>query len=115
LHIGLHCISTNHDHVKSMKPSAVSVKEGHDVNGHEVCVEGVGVFEVVVPNFINNVAEKLGHALLGCLVTGIVISSGFVGSLRTNANDCCGIISNCLVVEWETSWVYKFGTMVGFV
>jgi hypothetical protein len=38
-----------------------------------------------------------------------------VGSLRTNAKDCPGVISDCLVVEWEMSQAYKFGTMVGFV
>jgi hypothetical protein len=59
--------------------------------------------------------EKLGHALFGCLVTGVVIELGFVGSIRTNANDCRGIVSNCFVIEWETSRVYKFGTIVGFV
>jgi hypothetical protein len=72
-------------------------------------------FEVVVPNFIVNVAEKRGHTLLGCLVTGLVIEPRFVGCLYTNANKFCGIVSNCLVVEWETSWAYKFGTMFGFV
>jgi hypothetical protein len=59
--------------------------------------------------------EKLGLALFGRLVTGIVIELGFVGSLRTNANNCRCFISNCLVVEWETSRAYKLGTKVGFV
>jgi hypothetical protein len=53
--------------------------------------------------------------LHGRLVTGIVIKAGFVGGLCTNANNIRGIVINCLVVEWETSWAYKFGTMVGFV
>ncbi len=97
-----------------MKPSAVCIEEGHDVDGRDLRVYGVDIFEVVVPNFINNVAEKLGHASLGRLVTGVVIKLGFVGSLCMNANNCRGIISNCLVVEWETSRAYKFGTMVGF-
>jgi hypothetical protein len=98
-----------------MKPSAVGIEERHDVNGRDLRVEGVGVFEVVVPNLINNVAEKFRPASFGRLVTGVVIKSGFVGSLRTNVNDCRGIISDCLVVEWETSRVYEFGTIVGFV
>jgi hypothetical protein len=98
-----------------MKASAVCVEEGHDVDRPDLCVEGAGVFEIVVSNFIGNVAEKLGHILLGCLVTGIVIELGFVGSLCTKANDCHGVVSNCLVVEWETCWAYEFGTMVGFV
>jgi hypothetical protein len=72
-------------------------------------------FEVLVPNFINNVVEKLGLTLLGRLVTGVVIKLGFVGGLRMNANNCRGVISNCLVVEWEMSRAYKTGTMVGFV
>jgi hypothetical protein len=104
-----------HDHVESMKASAVGIKEGHDVDGCFLYVEGVGIFEVIVPNFIDNVAEKLGHALLGRLVTGIVIKSRFVGSLCTNTNNCRGIVSNRLVVEWETSQAYKFGTIFGFV
>ncbi len=75
------------DHVKGMKPPAVGVKEGHDVNGRDLCVEGVGIFEVVVPNIIDNIAEKLGHASFDCLVTGVVIESGFAGGLCRNANN----------------------------
>jgi hypothetical protein len=111
----MHHISTQSDHVKGMKPSAVGIKEGHDVDGRDLCVEGVGVFDVIVPSFIYDIVEKLRHASLGCLVTGVVIKSGFIGGLRTNTNDYRGIISNCLVVEWETSRAYEFGTMVGFV
>ncbi len=95
--------------------SDVGIKEGHDVDGRDLSVEGVSVFEVVIPNFINDVVEKLDHTLLGHLVTGVVIKLRFVGGLRTNANDCHGIVSNCLVVEWETSRAYKFGTMVSFI
>ncbi len=55
LHVVLHHVSTQYDHVKGMKLSAVGVKEGHDVDGHYLCVEGVSVFEVIVPNYIDNV------------------------------------------------------------
>ncbi len=99
LHVVLHHISAQSDHVKGMKPSAVGVKEGHDINGRDLCIEGVGIFQVVVANRIDNVVDKFGDALLGCLVTGVVIMSGFVGSLRMNANDHRGIVSNHLVVE----------------
>jgi hypothetical protein len=115
LHVVLHHIRAKQDHVEAMQPSAVGVEKGHDVDGRDLCVEGVNVFEVVVPNLTNNIAEKLGHALFGCLVTDVGIDSGFVGSLRTNANNCCGIVCDCLVVEWEMRRAYKFGTMVGFV
>jgi hypothetical protein len=103
------------DHFKGMKPSAVGIKKGHDINGHDLRVEGAGVFQVVVLNLFDDIAEKLGHPLLSRLVTGVVIKLGFVGGLRTNASNCHGIISNRLVVEWEMSWVYKFGTMFGFL
>ncbi len=39
LHVLLHHICTQRDHVKSMKPSAVSIEEGHDVGGSDLCVE----------------------------------------------------------------------------
>jgi hypothetical protein len=115
LHVVLHHISTQQDHVEGMKPSTVGIKEGHDVDGRDLCEEGVSVFEVILPNFIDGVVEKLGHALFGRLKTGAVIKLGFVGGLRTNANNCCGVISDCFVVEWEMSWANKFGTMVGVV
>ncbi len=38
-----------------------------------------------------------------------------MGSLHTNANNCCGVISNRLVAEWEMSWAYNFGAMVDFL
>ncbi len=108
LHVLLH-------HISALSDSAAGVKEGHDVDGRDLCVEGAGIFQNVVPNLINNIAEKFGYALLGRLVTGVVIELEFVGSLHTNKNNFCGGVSNCLVVEWETSRAYKFGTMVGFV
>ncbi len=82
-----------------MKASAVGIEEDHDVDGRDLSIKGVSAFEVVTPNFINNVAEKFGHASLGRLVTGVAIKSGFVGGLRTNANNCVGIISNRLVLN----------------
>ncbi len=99
MHVVLHHISMQRDHVEVMKPSIVGIEEGHDVDGWDLCVEGVGVFEVVVPNFIDNVVEKLGYVLLGYLLTGIVIKSEFVGGLHTNMNNCRGIVSNHLIVE----------------
>ncbi len=99
LHMTLHHICAKQDHVEGMKPSTGGIKEGHDVDGRDLPVEGVGIFEVFVPNLINDVMEKLGHTLFGHLVTGTVIESGFVVSLRTNSNGCHGVVSNRLVVE----------------
>ncbi len=115
LHVVLHHVCAKQDHINGMKLSAVGIKEGHDVDGRDLRVEGGGVFEVVVPNLINNITEKLGHTSFSSLVTGVVIESWFVGSLHTNANNCRGVVSDCLVIEWETSRAYEFGTMVNFV
>jgi hypothetical protein len=73
LHLVLHHIHAKQDHVKGMKPSAVGVKEGHDVDGCDFHVEGVGVFELVVPNLIVDLVEKLGRASFSHLKTGVVI------------------------------------------
>ncbi len=113
--IVLHHVCAKQDHVEGMKTFAVGVEERHDIDGCDLRVEGVGIFEVVVPNLIDNVTEKFGHASFGHLIPGIVIESGFVGSLRTNANNCHGVVSNCLAVVWETILAYKFGAMVSFV
>jgi hypothetical protein len=32
-----------------------------------------------------------------------------------NTNNCRGVVSNRLVIEWETSRAYKLGPMVGLV
>jgi hypothetical protein len=50
-----------------MKLSAVGVEEGHDVDGRDLCVKGVGVFEVVVPNFNNDVARNMNTPCLAAL------------------------------------------------
>jgi hypothetical protein len=115
LHVILCRICAQGGYVNGTKPSAVGVQEGNDVDGCDLCVKGVSIFQVTVTNFIDDVMEKIGYASLGGLITGVVIKSGFMGSLCTNANNCCGVVSYCLVVEWETSQAYKCGTMVGVV
>ncbi len=115
MHVVWHHVCAKQDHVKGTQPSAVGVEEGYDFYGRDLRVEGVGIFEVIVPNLINNIAEKIGHTLFGRLVTGIVIELGFVDSLCTNTNDCRGVVHNPLVVERETSLANNFGTMVSFV
>jgi hypothetical protein len=71
---------------------------------------------VVVPNLVNNVTEELGDATFGCLIAGVVIEVGFVGSFGTNTDDGCGVIGDVLVIEGEAGRIDKLGTaMVGFV
>ncbi len=38
-----------------MQAAAVGVEEGHDLDGRDLCVEGLGVFEIVVPDLIDHV------------------------------------------------------------
>ncbi len=44
------------DHVNGVEPPAVGVEEGDDLVGCYLCVEDVGILEVVVPHLINNLA-----------------------------------------------------------
>ncbi len=63
-------------HVNGMEAPAVDVKEGHDLKGRHLSVEGVGILVVIVSDFIDGVAEKFGGPVLGRLVTGKVIEAG---------------------------------------
>ncbi len=70
-----------------MQPPAVGVSVGCDLKGSDLCVESLGVLQVVVPNLINNVVEELGNTTFGCFVAGIVIKAGFVEGLGMNTDD----------------------------
>ncbi len=106
-------VSAEGDHVNGVKPPAVGVKEGHDLEGQNLSVEGVGVLEVVVPDFVNDVLEEFGSPTLGHLVTGKVIEAGFVGQFRTDANNPGGIVSDGANVERQADGMDKGGAMVG--
>ena len=60
-----------------MQPPAVGIEEGHDVDGRDLGVEGIGVFEIVVPDLVNDIAQEFGNATFGCLITGIISEVGF--------------------------------------
>ncbi len=99
-----------------MQPSAVGVKEGHDVDGCDLCVESLSIFEIVVPDLIDNIAKEFGYPSYGRLVTDVVIEAGFMGRLCTDTDDCRGVVGNVFIVEGEAAGAYKFGiAMVGFV
>ncbi len=41
-----------------MQPATVGVEESHDdLDGRDLCVEGLRIFEIVVPDLINNIAK----------------------------------------------------------
>jgi hypothetical protein len=56
-----------------VQPSAVKIKEGDDLEGSHLDVEGVSILQVVVPYFIDRVMEELGTATLSCIVVGVVL------------------------------------------
>ncbi len=116
LHIILHHISAEEDHVDGMQPPAVGVEEGHDVAGRDLRVERLGVLEIIVPDLVDNVTKEFCDASFGRLVTGVVVKVGFMGGLCSNTDDCCGIVGNVFVVEGEADGPDKLGiAMVGFV
>ena len=87
LHVILRHISAEGNHVDGMQAAAVGVKEGHDFHGRDLCVEGLGIFEIVVPDLVNDIAKKFGNATFGRFITGVVIEAGFMGRFCTNPDD----------------------------
>ncbi len=69
---GLVHIGTKQDHVQGVETFTVKIQECHDFEGSYLHVKGVGILQIVVPNLVNHVMEKLGTYLFGCIVTGIV-------------------------------------------
>ena len=92
-----------------MQAAAVGVEEGHNLDGRDLCVEGLGVFEIVIPDLITNVAKKFHNAMFGRFVAGVVIKAGFMGGLCTNSDDCRGVVGNVFIVEGEADETYKCG------
>jgi hypothetical protein len=104
------------DHVDGMQPPAVGIKVGHDLKGHDLCVESLGILQVVVLNLVNNVMEEFGNATFGCFVAGVVIKAGFVGGLGANTDNGRGFIGNVPLIEREAGRPDKLkGAMVSFV
>ncbi len=104
------------DHVNGMQPPAVGIEVGHDLKGHDLCVENLGVLQVILPNLVNDVVEELGNPMFDCIVAGIVVEAGFVGGLGANTDDGCGVIGNVFVIEGKAGRPDKLGAaMVSFV
>ena len=116
LHIVLVHVGAEGDHVDGVEPSTVGVEEGNDVECRHLCVEGVGVLEVVVPDLIDDVVEKFGRSAFCRFEACVVIEAGFVGRLRSYTNDCGGVVRDAAVVEWEAGGGFERVTaMVGGV
>jgi hypothetical protein len=99
-----------------MQPPAVGIKVCHDLKGHDLCVESLGILQVVVPNLVNDAMEELGNTTFDCFLAGIVVKAGFVGGLGANTDDSRGVVGNVPVVEGEAGRPDKLGAaMIGFV
>ena len=99
-----------------MQTPAVGVEVGHDFDGQDPCVESLGIFEIIVPDLINDIAKECGHPTFGCLITGVVIKAGFMGRFCMNSDDCCGIVGDVFIIEGEAGGTYEFlVAMVGLV
>ncbi len=99
-----------------MEPPDVGIKVGHDYKGRDLCIESLGILQVIIPNLVNNVAEEFGNTMFGYLVAGVVVEAGFVGGLGANTDDGRGIVGNVPVEEGEVGRPDKFGgAKVGFV
>ena len=107
LHVVLVHVAEEGDHVDGMQPPPVGIEERDDFEGRHLRVEGVGIFEVIVPDLVNNLRKELGRPALGRLKAGVVVKAGFVGRLRVNANDRGGIVLDAAVVEREADGAFE--------
>ncbi len=85
-----------------MESPTVGIKEGNYVQDRHLSVEGVRVVEVVVPNLLHGIAKELGSAMLGHLVTGVVIKVGFVRRFCMDADNSDGIVRDGAIIEKQT-------------
>ncbi len=65
LNVVLGHVQAERDHVNGMQPPAVGVKVGHDFKGHDLCIESLGILQVIVPNLVDDVAEEFGDTTFG--------------------------------------------------
>jgi hypothetical protein len=72
-------IRTKGDHVDGVEITTVGVEKGHDFKGRHLCVEGVGVLEIVVLYLIDRLTKELGGTTLGRFVPGVVVEVGLLG------------------------------------
>jgi hypothetical protein len=99
-----------------MWPPTVGIEVGHDLKGHDLCVELLGVFQVIIPNLVNNNCKETWQRHVWLLCSWISLKVGFVGGLGANTDDGCGIVGNVPVIEGEVRRPDKHGAaMVGFV
>ena len=59
-------------HINGVKSPTVGIKEGDDVQGRHLSVEGVSILEISVPDLLHGLAEELDSTTFSHLVTGVV-------------------------------------------
>ena len=99
-----------------MQAAAVGVEEGNDLKGRHLCVEDVGILEVVLPYLLDRIPEEFGCAAISRLVADVVVEASFVGRLSTNADDRGCVVRNRAVVEREAGGDGEaYPAMIGLV
>ncbi len=100
-------VGVEHNHVNGMKTPAVGIKEGHNLEGCDLCVESVSILQVIVPHLIYGIPEGLGGATFGRLLSGKVAKARLVGSLRMDTDSDGGIVGNGAVIEGQAGGANK--------
>ena len=90
LHPGL-----ERNHVNGMESTAVGVKVSHDLQSNDLCVEGVGIFQVVDPEIVDSLPEESCHPAFCRFETGIVVDEGFASGFSLHPCDCSRIVRDC--------------------
>ena len=82
-----------------MEAPTVGVKEGHDVDSQDLCIEGISVLKVGIPSLVHRGEEELDCAALSCFVAGKIAKVGAVGCFLTDLDDGRRIVGNIFIVE----------------
>ncbi len=62
-----------------MQPPTVGLEVGHDFEGCDLCIESLGILQVIIPNLVDDVVEEFGDAMFGRLVALHCCQGGIFG------------------------------------
>ncbi len=83
-----------------VEPTAVCVKMVEQLSGSEVCVEGMHMMEIAVPNSVDHVMDELSSGTSVGIIGRINLDKNHVFSLAVGTDDGRDIIINGQIGRW---------------
>ena len=72
-----------------------------ELEGRHLRIEGIGVFEFLVPRLIHHRHDEGATGIVGCFVQLPVVTSRFMFSFGAIDFQSCGIFINVIIVDWD--------------